>query len=128
MSLLNDDDREGWSAATRSVMVKSLLGGAAFGRRVARCATRVLYFAWITPVGSIAVDCEHLERYALSERMIKWFRLHRVKAMTDFEERVELACAIDRAKLDRALGTRSEVIMATEKQGRVAQPPPGSVA
>ena len=36
--------------------------------------------------------------------------------MTDLEERVELACAIDRAKLDRAMGTRSEVIMVTEKQ------------
>ena len=36
--------------------------------------------------------------------------------MTDLAERVELACAIDRAKLDRAMGTRSEVIMVTEKQ------------
>ena len=36
--------------------------------------------------------------------------------MADFAERVELACAIDRAKLDCALGARSEVIMVTEKQ------------
>ncbi len=36
--------------------------------------------------------------------------------MSDLAERVELACAIDRAKLDRAMGARSEVIMVTEKQ------------
>ena len=36
--------------------------------------------------------------------------------MADFAERVELACAIDRAKLDRAMGITGEVITVTEKQ------------
>ena len=52
----------------------------------------------------------------LSGYMIKWFRCIQGEAMVDFEERVELACAIDRAKQDRAMGTKSEVIMVTEKQ------------
>ena len=36
--------------------------------------------------------------------------------MTDFEERVELACAIDKARFDRAMGTKGEVILMTEQQ------------
>ena len=36
--------------------------------------------------------------------------------MADLAARVELACAIDRAKLDRAMGITGEVITVTEKQ------------
>ena len=36
--------------------------------------------------------------------------------MADFAERVELACAIDKAKFDRAMGTTGDVILMTEQQ------------
>ena len=58
----------------------------------------------------------------LSGYMIKWFRLHMVKAMTDFEKRVELACAIDKARFDRAMGTKGEVILMTEQQLKEISP------
>ena len=42
--------------------------------------------------------------------------------MADSAERVELACAIDKAKFDRAMGTKGEVILMTEQQLKEMSP------